>query len=451
MAETTSETQLIQALLDVEAAWGHVLAEHRLASQASAEALAGIARSPEQVSSLNPQRLAAAAAGGGNPVIPLVAALRTELASRGADDSALHQGATSQDIMDTAMMLMVRRSAERALPDLDQAASALAETADAHRSTLCTAHSLAQHALPTVFGMKAAVWLDGITSASSSLRAAQAGLSLQWGGAVGTQAALTEIAGAGRAAQMTLRLGETLGLAVPALPWQVQRQSVLEIGSALAGVAAALGKAAGDVLTLQRPEVGELREPAAPGKGGSSAMPQKQNPSLSVLIRSAALSAPGHLSTLYQAAAAANDERPDGAWHAEWPAVRELLRLAGGAAARAAALFQGLEADAGRMTANLTAAGASLLSERLMLSLARQLPGGREQMQNLLRASLSEGVDLRAALLEELQESPSADADVQQLVESVDLALDPSGYLGRADDFIDAALAAHSRGGGDPA
>lgn len=437
-AESVSEEALADALLEVEAAWGEVLAEHGHASHEDAAALSAIRQERAQLPELAPASLAEAAAGGGNPVIPLIGRLRAELKARGAGDSALHRGATSQDILDTALALLARRSVEQTLADLDAAAEPLAQLADAHRDTLCTAHSLTQHALPTVFGLKAAVWLDGLTASAVRLQEAAGLLPLQWGGAVGTQAALAEMVGTAGARELTAALGLKLGLSVPGLPWHVQRQPVLSLASALAGVTASLGKAAGDVLTLQRPEVGELREPAAAGKGGSSAMPQKQNPVLATLIRTGALSAPGHLATLHQAAAAADDERPDGAWHAEWPSLAELLRITGGAAHRARELFEGLMVNTETMAANLSAAGDTLLSERLMLALADQLPRGKPQLQELIAAHAQGQADLRATLTEAVGDA-----------HAVDSLLDPGGYLGRADELIDAAIAAHRQRAGD--
>ncbi len=167
-------------------------------------------------------------------------------------------------------------------------------------------------------------------------------------------------------------------------------------------------------------------------------MPQKQNPVLATLIRSASLAAPGHLSTLHQAAAAADDERPDGAWHAEWAALTELGRMTVGAADRARELFAYLIVNEKAMAANLSSAGDLLLSERLMLTMGQRLPGGRSQLQALIQAEAAYAGELRAGLIEALGDS-----------QAVDEALDPSGYLGRADEFIDAAADAHRRRSGE--
>lgn len=443
VSSLTGDQALLAALLEVEVAWGEVLAEAGYADQADAQALRRLAANPQEVPGLAPEELARAAAGGGNPVIPMLAALRTALKASGPDDSpqdsapqdsALHRGATSQDILDTALVLMVHRAGGQMLADGCAAAEGLAALAEEHRGTLCAARSLTQHALPTVFGLRAAVWLDGLTAALKDLEQALSRLPLQWGGAAGTQAALVNFAGAEGARELTERLALRLELPASNRPWHVQRQPLLQAASAAAGLSSALGKAAGDVLTLQRPEIAELREPAAAGRGGSSAMPHKQNPVLSTLIRSAALSAPAQLSTLYSAAAMAQDERPDGGWHAEWAPLRELLRLTGGAADRARELFAGLTVDPQQMERNLRLSGGLVLSERLMADLGPELPGGKEQLKQLVTRSVQEGTSLRELVAESFAQAGAAEP------EQIDVLFDPADYLGRAEEFIDSAV-----------
>lgn len=298
------------------------------------------------------------------------------------------------------------------------------------------ARSLAQHSLPSTFGLRAANWLDGLAQASDRLERATAGLPVQWGGAAGTLASLAGFVDrAHRAAE--------LSLAAPTGPWDTNRMAVTGVAAALADVVAACGKVANDVLTSARIENGELGEPLAAGRGGSSAMPHKQNPVLSVLIHSAALSAPGLLAQVYTAAGAANDERPDGAWHAEWPALRQLLRVAGGAAALTRELVSGLRVHTGRMAANLALTGPLLVSERIMAELAPELdalsggPGsGKAVIQGAVDASLAGEGDfaelLRAAVPAEVSDARLADL------------LDPAAYTGEAETLVDRILAAHA-------
>lgn len=431
-AALVSEEALLSCLLEVEATWGEVLAEARAAPHQSAEAIRAITADPA-AAGFTVQDIAAAAVGGGNPVIPMLAQLRSALADRGASAAALHRGATSQDVLDTALVLSLHRAGRVILRDAGATGDALAELARTHRDTVCVARSLTQHALPTSFGLRAAGWLDGLSRATARFQTALQGLPLQWGGAVGTQAALSDSLGAPQAAELTDQLSSRLQLPKTTRPWHTQRQPLLEAASALAGLTAAMGKAAGDVLTLQRQEVAEVREPSAAGRGGSSAMPQKQNPVLSTLIRSAALAAPQHLAALHQAAAAATDERPDGAWHAEWAPLAELLRLTGGAMARGGELFGGLIVDPDAMGRNLGVTGGALLSERVLARLSGSFPGGRPELQQVIRRSATEGISLKLLLREKMPSETFSDVELDAL-------LDPSDYLGRAGEFVDAAL-----------
>lgn len=433
VADLTSDAALLSSLLEVEAAWADVLADAGAAPRADAEAVRAIAQDPAGAG-LDAEQIAVAAAGGGNPVIPLLKEMRSVLADRGASAGALHLGATSQDVLDTAVVLIAHRVGRSILRDAVAIGDALSELARTHRSTVCVARSLAQHALPTSFGLRIAGWLDGICRAAARLDAALHGLPIQWGGAVGTQAALSDLVGPAQAGVLTERLSTRLQLPAVSRPWHTQRQPLLDVASALAGLLAAMGKASTDVLTLQRQEIAELHEPVAAGRGGSSAMPQKRNPVLSTLIHSAALNGPAHLAGLHQAAAAAADERPDGAWHAEWPHLIELLRLTAGAAARAGELFSGLIVDTEAMRTNLGLTGAAVVGERVLARLSPSFPGGRTALQEALSHSAADGAALRRLLREALPTDEVSDAELDQV-------LDPTDYLGRAGEFIDSALA----------
>lgn len=297
--------------------------------------------------------LAAAASAGGNPVIPLVRALRA-----GGFVQA-HEGATSQDVLDSALMLLAAGARAQLDADLGALEAALAALARERRDQTAVARTLTQHAVPTTVGLRAANWLRGIRRARQVLDAAV--LPAQLGGAGGTLAAWVDALGAERAAALPAAFAAELGLAAPAAPWHTQRWPVTELGDALAQLLGSLGKLATDVATLSRTEIAELSEGEP---GGSSAMPQKRNPAASVLIRSAALRAPQLAATLQLAAALAADERPDGSWHAEWPTLRELLRLALGATAHTRRLVEGLVVDGAAVARNLALTGESILAER---------------------------------------------------------------------------------------
>ncbi|MEU5883755.1 3-carboxy-cis,cis-muconate cycloisomerase [Spirillospora sp. NPDC047279] len=334
----TGDAAWLQALLDAESALARAQARLGTVPSGAAEAITLAARA-ERVDLAG---LARRARGAGNPVLPLVADLK---ALAGPAGDHVHQGATSQDIMDTAAMLVAARARGLILADLDRALAALAALAERHRDTPMAGRTLGRQALPTTFGLKAAGWLTVVLEARERLAAVP--LPVQLGGAAGTLSAF------GDRALDLLRLyaGET-GLAEPVLPWHTLRTPVAELGAALALTAGALGKIATDVVLLAQSEIDEVAEPAGPGRGGSSAMPHKRNPALAALVRSAALRVPAHAQVLL-AASAAPLERPAGEWHAEWEPLRDCLRLTGGAAATTAELLDGIEVRAGRMRANL--------------------------------------------------------------------------------------------------
>ena len=436
VSRLTGDRQLVQSMLDVELAWVEVLAQAGHIDPAIPEAV----RAAALAADYDVASLAARSSEGGNAVIPLLADLRSQLAaSSPAAAAAVHRGATSQDVLDTALMLLSQRALEVIIADLKRAAAALARLAGAHRHTLMAARTLTQHSVPTTFGLKVAGWLSGVGQAGGQLTDVAQKLPLQWGGAAGTMAAVTEFcAQDAEPLDLAARLAGRLGLVDPPAPWHTNRITMTALGSAAAAVVIAAGRVANDVLVLGRAEIAEVREPGAAGRGVSTAMPQKQNPVLSVLIRSAALAMPGYLAQLHAAAAGAVDERPDGAWHAEWEALRQLLRLAGGTAERLAELAEGLTADPAKMRANLDLTGALIVSERLMAALAPLLddgaPGsGKRAMQALVGESLTSGMDL--AVLLRAAVSPDALPD-----EALAGLLEPSNYLGQANELISRIL-----------
>ncbi len=279
---------------------------------------------------------------GGNPVIPLVGQLRDQA---GEAEDWVHRGATSQDILDSAIMIVASRAVATTQASLTASAQFLAALADTHRHDVMVGRTLGTHAAPITFGTKASSWLDGITVARKALGSLE--LPVQLAGAVGTGAAFLDLGG--DPAALRASLAERLGLADPGRSWQAERSPVALLASALSLTLGALGRIATDVLVLARTEVGEVAE----GSGGtSSAMPQKQNPTTAILIRSAALQSAGLLATVHSSLIT-EDERPSGAWHTEWLALRSLLRLAIEASDAAARMLGSLTIDTARMRANL--------------------------------------------------------------------------------------------------
>ena len=390
---------------------------------AAAEAAAGVIPSGVvaaiaegcQIERIDPERVLAAGRASGNPAEPLVRALRETVGGEAAD--YVHFGATSQDIIDTAAMLVARRALGLLLEELARVADACAGLAGAHRATPMAARTLLQQAVPTTFGLKAAGWLVAVVSARGRLRAIRdTGLAVQLGGAAGTLAAL----GADGLAVIE-RFAAELDLPEPVLPWHTDRTRIAELGSALATGAGVCAKIGLDVALLEQIEVGELREAAA---GGSTTMPQKRNPVGSALAFACARRAAAAASML-TAGLVAEHERPVGAWHAEWGALSDALASAGGAAAAIGGVLGGLEVDAARMRANLELGGGAVMSERLVFLLTAQI--GREEALSRLKAAIGSGRSLGEELAGELPAE----------------AFEPDGYLGSASDFIDRALAVY--------
>ena len=357
-----SDAAFLMAMVRVEEAWLHALVECRLAPAGCADDLSGL------VSVDDVPQLAADAEGGGNPVIPLVDLMR----SRADTVTAwwLHQGLTSQDVLDTALVLTLREALDRLDDELESQIAALIRLAERHASTPMVGRTLTQHAVPTTFGVMAATWLDSVVDAADVVATARGHLAAQLGGAVGTLAATTELArltGRQHPTSVAAEVVETAGrrLDLPTTrPWHTSRSRVTGAGSALLACTDAWGRIATDVTTRSRTEIGELAEPAAAGRGQSSAMPHKRNPVLAVLVRRAALAAPALQSTLHLAAATTGDQRPDGAWHVEWATLRALTRRAVVASSQLTELLEGLQVDTRRMSATLDASAASVLAER---------------------------------------------------------------------------------------
>jgi 3-carboxy-cis,cis-muconate cycloisomerase len=364
--------------------------------------------------------LAAASVAGGNPVIPLVGLLTDAVGAH----AEMHRGATSQDIVDSALMFLAAHAAREISVSLHATAATLRHFTVAHRAEVAAARTLTQHAVPTTVGLRAANWLRGVQRAIERVDAAAEALPAQLGGAGGTLASFVELYGADAAAELPAAFAAELALAAPDAPWHTTRWPVTELGDALVQAIDAVGVIATDVATLGRTEIGELSEGVG---GGSSAMPQKQNPAASVLIRSAALRAAQLGATLHLAAAVAVDERPDGAWHAEWPTLRELLRLALGATGTAARLVAGLQVDADAVARNLAQTDGLIVAERLSLALGAVL--GKARVAAIVSAA-GRGEDLAALLRAE------------PALESVDIdaLLDPAGYTGLADALIERAV-----------
>jgi 3-carboxy-cis,cis-muconate cycloisomerase len=438
---STGDEAWLRAMLDAEAALARAQARLGTVPPEAADAITEAAGSAR----IDVVELARGSRATANPVVGLVKALTAavgELAPGAAE--YVHRGSTSQDVFDTAMMLVADRTLRPLADDLDATAEALAGLAREHRDTTMAGRTLTAHAVPTTFGLKAAGWRQLVLDAAVRVRRVlDGGLPVSLGGAAGTLAAYVEYArladdGADAdayAERLTAAFAEETGLGVPVLPWHALRTPVADLVGALAFTAGALGKLAVDVETLTRTELGEVAEPAADGRGGSSAMPHKRNPVLATLIRSAALQVPVLAAGVTQSMLA-EDERSAGVWHAEWQLVRECLRLTGGAAHTAAELARGLTAVPGRMRANLGSTHGLIVSERLSTVLAPLL--GKAAAKELLGEASRRAVHEDRPLREVLDELPAI-KDVLTPA-ALDELLDPAGYTGAAGALVDRAL-----------
>ncbi|MET8744567.1 3-carboxy-cis,cis-muconate cycloisomerase [Streptomyces sp. NPDC004728] len=433
-AETaTGDSAFLQAMLDAEAALTRAQSECGLAP---AEAGQAVTAAAADTGRFDVRDLALRARAGGDPVIPLVMDL---VAAVSPDNRPyVHRGAASQDILDTAAMLVAARTLAPLLDDLARTADAVARLATVHRNTPMAARTLTQHAVPTTFGLKAAGWRALILDARDRLSAVRESLPVQLGGVAGTLAAFEayaptdDIDAIDPGLPLVQAFASELGLAEPLLPWHTLRTPIADLAGALAFTAGALGKTAADVLSLSRTEIGEVTE----GHGDDpSAMAHPAGPVHATLIAAAARRAPGLAATLY-GSLAAEDERPAGAWHAEWEPLRELLRLVGGAARCAAELTGALRVVPYAMRENLQLTDGLIVSERLAAVFAERI--GRKRAQEVLAGAAdrarAETTDLSDVLADVLDEEPElAGLDLGELT-------DPARYTGCAGALTDRAL-----------
>jgi 3-carboxy-cis,cis-muconate cycloisomerase len=423
MAGVFSDVARLQAMLDVEAALAGAEAACGVIPAAAVAAIAGACKA--ELYDLN--ALGRAAVDGGNLAIPLVKALTRQVAAQDAEAARwVHWGATSQDIIDTGLVLQTRAALALLQHDLATLCDALAALAEAHAETPIAGRTLMQQAVPAALGLKAAGWLGGLSHAGTRLGGAgETALALQFGGAAGTLAAL-----GGKGPAVAAALAERLDLALPTLPWHSERGRIADLGCALALLIAAAGKFARDLALMAQTEIGEFAESSGDGKGGSSAMPHKANPVGCARILAAARRAPGLAATLL-AAMDQEHERALGGWHAEWEVLPELFRLASMAIAEANELARRGVFDTGRMRANLDATSGLIMAEAVTVALGARIGKGAAQalIEKAARRARSEGLPLREALAAD----PEFAAHIG-LAERDEL-LRPETYLGAAPEM----------------
>jgi 3-carboxy-cis,cis-muconate cycloisomerase len=433
-AEAVSGRAWIGAMLEAEGALAVAQAQAGLISRQAAETIVSCCDADRFV----PEEIGRKGRAQGNPVPPLVRALTgavSEISEHAA--SHVHKGATSQDIMDTAAMLVCRHALDLVLVEIDGISAACASLADTYRDTIMPGRTLLQQALPTAFGLKAAGWLVSVLEVRTRLREVrQSGLAVQLGGAAGTLASL------GPAGTQVLgEFARALDLAEPVVPWHTDRVRVSDIGGALSLVAGVLGKISRDIILMAQTEVGEVAEPAGEGRGGSSTLPHKRNPILSVTATANARRVLD-LSHTLQAAMVGEHERATGAWHSEWEALSDALALAGGTAAAVREVTEGLEVYPEKMMENLYATAGLLLAENVATVAAEHL--GRLEAHGLVEEASHQALESGKPLREELLSEPRLAEVLSE--EEIDAALDPAHYLGSAGEFVDRALKLYREG-----
>lgn len=424
--ECTGGRAWLQAMLDFERALATAQASAGIIPREAAEEIGRCCRAEL----FDADSIAQRAASSATPVIALVRDLAEQVAEPAKPH--VHRGATSQDVIDTAAMLISRRALELIVADLRGAAEECARLADQHRRTVLIGRSLLQQALPTTFGLRCANWLIALDEAIGELeRVRDERLAVQFGGPAGN---LSSLGATG--SQVIRLLAAELGLAEPVLPWHTDRTRIAGLAGALGTASGVLGKIALDVKLHSQTEVAELAEDKP---GGSSAMPHKQNPVSAVLVSAAAQRVPGLVATLL-ASMPQEHERAAGPWQAEWEPLVELLRLVASAAHRTRHLLSGLRVRTEEMAANVELTRGLIMAERVAAELAEQL--GRSAAQELVGRLCRQALQHQTSLREELL----GDARVRAVLseERILAATEPADYLGSTDDFIDRALNAHA-------
>ncbi|TWC47793.1 3-carboxy-cis,cis-muconate cycloisomerase [Pseudomonas sp. SJZ080] len=422
----------VQAMLDFEAALARAEACVGLIPQAALAPIEAACRAEHYDFAALGEAIATA----GNSAIPLVKALGKQIASTHAQaERYVHLGATSQDVMDTGLVLQLRRALELIEGDLAQLGETLATQALRFVATPLAGRTWLQHATPVTLGMKIAGWLGAVTRSRQRLQELKPRLLvLQFGGASGTLAALGE-----QAMPVAQALAGELQLTLPDQPWHTQRDRLVEFASVLGLIAGSLGKLGRDISLLMQTEAGEVFEPSAPGKGGSSTMPHKRNPVGAAVLIGAATRVPGLLSTLFSAMPQEH-ERSLGLWHAEWETLPEICCLVSGSLKQALLVADGLEVDAERMARNLDLTQGLVLAEAVSIVLAQRV--GRDTAHHLLEQCCKRAVAEQRHLRAVLGDEPQVTAELSPA--ELDDLLNPAHYLGQSRTWVERAVAEHS-------
>jgi len=419
----------LQDMLEVEAALARAEAATDVIPKAAAAPIAAACRAER----FEIAALAEAATRAGNLAIPLVKALTAEVAKGDAEAARyVHWGATSQDIIDSATMLMLRAAIDAVLIDLDRAIAGFAGLAAKHRNTAMVARTWLQHALPMPFGLKLAEYAAALHRSRERLKALRdTGLALQFGGAAGTLAALGD-----KGMAVSEALARELQLPLPDAPWHTHRDRIAEAASVFAILSGTCGKIARDMSLLMQTDVGEAFEPAGAGRGGSSTMPHKRNPVAAASALAAATMAPNLAATIF-AAQVQEHERSAGPWHAEWPTLPTLLLVTSGALAAIVDIAEGLEVDTERMRANLDTTHGLIMAEAVTMALADTV--GKSDAHHLIEDASRQAVTSKRHLRDVLADDKRVTAHLDAA--RLEKLFDPLAYQGASQALIDRLLA----------
>ena len=440
-AELTSDAAFGQALLDVEAAWCRAQVNF---GTAPAKINAAVSAASD-ITDYDLAAIAKATPDGANALIPLLKALRGKVAALDPDaEQYVHRGATSQDVIDTALLLLAAHTGRHILTHVRTTVRHLLELAAQHANTVMIGRSLDQHAQPITFGYRVSQWVDALGSAGQHFEQLLNQIPIQWGGAVGTSSWWVDYFKADQPETdpMTLVKAQRELLANelelnPAEAWHANRMPVLQLSQTAFQIIAAAAKLANDVLTSVQAENQELAEPRKPGRGGSSAMPHKNNPVLSIRIKNASQAASGAMDALHTGIIANTAERPDGGWHTEWAAFRDLLRTTGAVTEILAELSADLQVNPAAMRRNLAIHGNYIFVGRLSQWLApvaeasgvADSGAGKQWVEATCNAAIAKNADLAQTLATQLPDDVVSVADVNKMLE-------PSGFTGGAASIV---------------
>jgi 3-carboxy-cis,cis-muconate cycloisomerase len=434
MRQIFSDRGRLQGMLDFEAALARAEARAGMLSAAAAKAIGAECRADR----FDVDALAGDTALAGNPAIPLVRELTARVAASDAEAARfVHWGATSQDAMDTGLVLQLRAALDTIDADLARLSAALAALARKHARTPLAGRTWLQQGPPVTFGLKVVGWLSAVDRHRERIALARKSVAtLQFGGAVGTLAALGE-----RGMSVAEALAAELELTLPDIPWHAHRDRIAEVATVLGLLVGTLGKIARDLSLLMQTEIAEAFEPSAPGRGGSSTMPHKRNPVCSAVMLAAAARVPSLVATML-GAMVQEHERGLGGWHAEWDTLPEICMLAAGALARGVEIAEGLEIDGGKMAADLETTHGLIMAEAVSMSLAEHL--GRQGAHDLIERACKAAVRERKHLRDVLAADPRVTKHLSKA--QIDRALDPARYTGQSEAFVARALAGRGAG-----